>query len=327
LRKKLQVFVSSTYEDLKSDRQAAVSAILKAGHIPAGMELFTSCDKSQMDTIRRWIDESDVYMLILGGRYGSVEPKTEVSYTELEYDYALEQDKPLFAVVINDNALEARVMEVGTHLMEKENPKLLSMFRDKVLSNISSFFSDDKDIKLCVYESLSDFAKNRDLKGWVSSEEVVNSQSLLDEITRLNKENDNLKQKLDNAEQKLAKPSKVKGFEDEFDELIDLLKATEINVPPNISPTDEDYKANLLSLFLGQKETLITGVSNKAGSSDLMSFLYFNVAPKLQIHGLVVNEKVASVMWRRFAITQKGTALLAHLQKKSVLKTRYNKWL
>jgi len=322
LRKKLQVFVSSTYEDLKSDRQAAVSAILKAGHIPAGMALFTSCDKSQMDTIRRWIDESDVYMLILGGRYGSVEPKTEVSYTELEYDYALEQDKPLFAVVINDNALEARVMEVGTHLMEKENPKLLSMFRDKVLSNISSFFSDDKDIKLCVYESLSDFAKNRDLKGWVSSEEVVNSQSLLDEITRLNKENDNLKQKLDNAEQKLAKPSKVKGFEDEFDELIDLLKATEINVPPNISPTDEDYKANLLSLFLGQKETLITGVSNKAGSSDLMSFLYFNVAPKLQIHGLVVNEKVASVMWRRFAITQKGTALLAHLQKKSVLKTK-----
>ncbi|MCV5233546.1 DUF4062 domain-containing protein, partial [Escherichia coli] len=72
MKKKLQVFVSSTYEDLKHDRQAAVSAILKAGHIPAGMELFTSGDQSQMDTIRRWIDESDVYMLILGGRYGSV---------------------------------------------------------------------------------------------------------------------------------------------------------------------------------------------------------------------------------------------------------------
>ncbi|MCV5223073.1 DUF4062 domain-containing protein, partial [Escherichia coli] len=32
MKKKLQVFVSSTYEDLKHDRQAAVSAILKAGH-------------------------------------------------------------------------------------------------------------------------------------------------------------------------------------------------------------------------------------------------------------------------------------------------------
>src|SRR5690606_30506422 len=123
MKKKLQVFVSSTYEDLKIDRQAAVSAILKAGHIPAGMELFTSGDKSQMETIRRWIDESDVYMLILGGRYGSVEPTTGVSYTELEYDYALELEKPLFSVVIKDDTLEERVKKDGTNLMEKENPK------------------------------------------------------------------------------------------------------------------------------------------------------------------------------------------------------------
>lgn len=189
MKKKLQVFVSSTYEDLKHDRQAAVSAILKAGHIPAGMELFTSGDQSQMDTIRRWIDESDVYMLILGGRYGSVEPTTQVSYTELEYDYASQQGKPLFAVVISEDALEVRVREFGTSLMEKENPKQLKDFRDKALSNISSFFSDEKDIRLCVYESLSDFAANRDLKGWVSSDEVLNSQALLDEIATLREEN------------------------------------------------------------------------------------------------------------------------------------------
>lgn len=67
--KKLQVFISSTFVDLKEERQAAVQAILKAGHIPAGMELFTAGDKSQMETITRWIDESDIYMLILGGRY------------------------------------------------------------------------------------------------------------------------------------------------------------------------------------------------------------------------------------------------------------------
>ncbi|WP_210422467.1 DUF4062 domain-containing protein [Spirosoma sp. KCTC 42546] len=38
-RRKLQVFVSSTYTDLKEERQAAVEAILTARHIPAGMEL------------------------------------------------------------------------------------------------------------------------------------------------------------------------------------------------------------------------------------------------------------------------------------------------
>lgn len=319
MKKKLQVFVSSTYEDLKVDRQAAVSAILKAGHIPAGMELFTSGDKSQMDTIRRWIDESDVYMLILGGRYGSVEPTTGVSYTELEYDYALELEKPLFAVVIKDDALEERVKQSGTHLMEKENPKQLSMFREKVLSNISSFFSDEKDIRLCVYESLSDFSSNRDLKGWVSSDEIVNSQSLLDEISRLNKENEELKQKLENAEKKITKPSKSKYDEEEFEELIKILEATEVKIPSSLTGGVEDRVDTLLSLFLGQKEYFVTGVTNKARGTELMSFLYFNVAPKLQIHSLVLNEKVASVMWRRFSITQKGTALLAYIDKKRLL--------
>lgn len=320
MKKKLQVFVSSTYEDLKIDRQSAVSAILKAGHIPAGMELFTAGDKSQMDTIRRWIDESDIYMLILGGRYGSVEPTTEVSYTELEYDYALEQEKPLFAVVIKEGALEARVKEHGTHLMEKENPKQLATFREKVLSNISSFFSDEKDIRLCVYESLSDFSSNRDLKGWVSSKEIVNSQSLLDEVTRLNQENEELKQKLENAEKKISKPSGERKSNEDFDELVKVLEATEVNIPAKLTSGDEEKTLDLLSLFLGQKESFVTGVTNKASQTDGMSFLYFNVAPKLQIHGLVLNEKVAGVMWRRFSITQKGTELLAYLEKKRLLK-------
>lgn len=84
-KKKLQVFVSSTFKDLREDRQAAVEAILTAKHIPAGMELFASGDESQMSVIKRWIDQSDVYLLILGGRYGSIEPNSGKSYTHLEF--------------------------------------------------------------------------------------------------------------------------------------------------------------------------------------------------------------------------------------------------
>lgn len=67
MKKKLQVFISSTYTDMRAERQAAVEAILRAGHIPAGMELFAAGDESQLETICRWIDDSDVFMLILGG--------------------------------------------------------------------------------------------------------------------------------------------------------------------------------------------------------------------------------------------------------------------
>src|SRR5215471_3135221 len=106
VKKKLQVFISSTYTDMVAERQAAVEAILRAGHIPAGMELFAAGDESQLETIRRWIDDSDVFMLILGGRYGSIEPKAGKSYIELEYEYALEKKKPLFAAVISDANLD-----------------------------------------------------------------------------------------------------------------------------------------------------------------------------------------------------------------------------
>lgn len=73
MEKKYQVFISSTYTDLIEERQKAVEAILNAGHIPAGMELFHAGDETQKDLISEWIEDSDIYVLILGGRYGSLD--------------------------------------------------------------------------------------------------------------------------------------------------------------------------------------------------------------------------------------------------------------
>src|SRR5579862_9096926 len=128
IRKRLQVFVSSTFSDLIPERQAAVEAILSSGHIPAGMELFSASNESQMEVIKQWIDESDVYLLILGGRYGSVEPKTEKSYTQLEYEYALSQGKPLFACVMTELGLDERVKTRGKAVLEPDNPQKLKEF-------------------------------------------------------------------------------------------------------------------------------------------------------------------------------------------------------
>ncbi|MGE5296150.1 MAG: DUF4062 domain-containing protein, partial [Solirubrobacterales bacterium] len=189
IRKRLQVFVSSTYSDLIAERQAAVEAILTAGHIPAGMELFTSGDESQMDVIKQWIDESDVYLLILGGRYGSVEPKSGKSYTQLEYEYALSQNKPLFACAIVDSALEARVKTQGTRIIEIAEPKKLKAFRELVLTKTVRFWEDSKDIKIAISETLAHFARRNDLTGWVRPSHEANMPALADEITRLSKEN------------------------------------------------------------------------------------------------------------------------------------------
>ncbi|QDT56709.1 hypothetical protein Pan44_47660 [Caulifigura coniformis] len=110
--KKLQVFVSSTYLDMTEERQAAVQAILMAGHIPAGMELFASGDQTQLEVIKRWIRESDAFFLILGGRYGSVEPLSGKSYVQLEYEYANDLGKSCFTAVITDAGLNRKLTDL-----------------------------------------------------------------------------------------------------------------------------------------------------------------------------------------------------------------------
>lgn len=191
--RKLQVFVSSTFNDLIRERQAAVEAILTAGHIPAGMELFTAGDESQMDVIKQWINESDVYLLILGGRYGSIEPISGKSYTQLEYEYAISKSKPFFACVIKDAAIEARVKMEGRSVLETENPSNLKEFRATVLTKVSKFWDDTKDIKIAVAETLSGFARREDLVGWVRASTQSDLPALADEIARLSKENANLR--------------------------------------------------------------------------------------------------------------------------------------
>ena len=199
IRKRLQIFVSSTYSDLIQERQAAVEAILTAGHIPAGMELFTSGDESQMEVIKQWIDESDVYLLILCGRYGSVEPKTGKSYTQLEYEYALEKGKPLFACAITETALESRVKIHGSSAIETDNPQKLKDFRELVLSKMVRFWDDSKDIKISIGETLAHFSRRDDLNGWVRSQQEADMPALADEIARLSKENARLRSQIETS--------------------------------------------------------------------------------------------------------------------------------
>src|SRR5262245_14912923 len=120
MKRRLQVFVCSTYEDLRLERQSAVEAILKAGHIPAGMELFTAGSETQLQVIQRWIEDSDVFLLVLGGRYGSIEPTSGLSYTEVEFDFARKQNKPFFSIVITEEGLEAKVKTFGLGAMEQQ---------------------------------------------------------------------------------------------------------------------------------------------------------------------------------------------------------------
>lgn len=194
---KHQVFVSSTFVDLQAERQAAVQAILQAGHIPAGMELFAAEDRSQMQVIQAWINESDIYMLILGSRYGSVDPASGQSYTEVEYRYALENGKAVFALVLSDDAINEKHRVMGAKA--SDNPMALKEFRSFVMTKVVRVVSSLDQVKLGVLESLQTLTRNRTLGGWTRIES--GGPDLTGEMARLSAENAELRTALSKAPQ------------------------------------------------------------------------------------------------------------------------------
>lgn len=236
-KKKLQVFISSTFIDLKHERQAAVEAILTAGHIPAGMELFTAGDESQMNVIKRWIDESDIYLLRLGGRYGSLEPMTKKSYIQLEYEYAVEKEKPLFTVVIDKSVIEDRVKQFGTAVIETENSQKLREFRALVLSKLVKFWHDPRDIKLAILETLSEFERRPELAGWISGRDSVNGGALVEEFARLTKENSELREQLSHR----SSVGTYSGLS--YEQMYELLSKTTLDITLLSDKNSETIKA------------------------------------------------------------------------------------
>jgi len=151
------------------------------------MELFAAGDESQMAVIRRWIDESDVFMLILGDRYGSIERESLKSYIHLEYEYALAQRKPLFAVI-------RRADPIASHAVE--HSEQLAAFRTLVQEKMVRWWNEPNDIKLAIHETLAEFARRSELKGWVRGEDNVNVGAISEEIARLSSENASMRQRL-----------------------------------------------------------------------------------------------------------------------------------
>lgn len=308
---------------MKDERQAAVEAILKSGNIPAGMELFTSGNESQLQTIMRWIDESDIYVLLLGGRYGSIENSSGISYTEVEYNYAVSQKKPYFAIVISDKALIKKYEVLGSDAIENENPNKLKEFRERVLSNISSFYEEPKDIKLGIHETLQDFKDRFEFSGWVTGSDMDKFELLLEENRNLRLKIDELLTKSRTEKETPMQKKGTKGNIDEDDtdflELFELLNKMTIKTD-KFTSDNQMLEYSIVEVLLKYRGIMITGIYNRYDMSDRDKVLFFNVFPKLATHELAENQSVTGVRYRRFVLSKKGIKLLAFIDKKNIQK-------
>lgn len=188
--KRYQVFVSSTFEDLQDERKEVMQALLELDCIPAGMELFPASNDDQWSLIKRVIDDCDYYLLIVGGRYGSIGDKG-ISYTQMEFEYALSQDKPIISF-LHKNPTS---IPVGKSEQDPEKRKKLEDFRELAKKKLIKTWDTPENLGSVVSRSMVRLIKDFPAEGWVKSGSAVDEKSI-HEIARLQKENNDLKEKL-----------------------------------------------------------------------------------------------------------------------------------
>mgnify|MGYP002680337838 CR=1 FL=1 len=156
--KRYQIFISSTFKDLEEERRLLTQTILRKGYYPAGMEWFPGIDEEQFDYIKQVIDDSDYYVLILGGLYGSINSDGK-SYTEKEYDYALEKGKKIISMVQKNPAIT-----------EDDDARKIkfTQFRKKVMdSRLVSFWNNQEELISKFVTNLELTISKFPMQGWI----------------------------------------------------------------------------------------------------------------------------------------------------------------
>lgn len=184
MNKRYQVFVSSTYADLREERSRVIQTLMEMDCIPSGMELFPAADEDQFEFIKKVIDDCDYYLLIIGGRYGSTTTEG-VSYTEKEYEYAISNGLKVIALLHQ----EPDSIPVGKTDKDADLAKRLEVFRSKVQKGrLVKYWRTAEELPGIVSLSLSKTIKTYPAAGWVRGSAAASTE-VLEEINELRKKN------------------------------------------------------------------------------------------------------------------------------------------
>lgn len=317
MEKKYQVFISSTYTDLKKERKKAQEIMLAADCIPAGMEAFVASNAEQFDVIKKVIALCDYYVLIIGGRYGSINKETGLSYTEMEYEYAVSIGMPILVFAIDDSVhLSQKKKET-----EEDKIKKLRSFKKRALANrLASVWKTEADLVGQIAVAIMKAKQDIERPGWVRGEYESGINKLLKQIADLQAENATLKKQ----HEEIEKTKEYKGiFVDEMNKT-ETLHFTEI-VLMLTSSTTIDHKSITLTVREIFKSISIRFTGNIA--QDKFVELFSCLCP-----GYYVNSQEALKLLRLFSflgligstITDNGQELFFLTQMGKEYMNRYN---
>ncbi|NGZ11578.1 MAG: DUF4062 domain-containing protein [Nitrospira sp. LK70] len=160
-----RVFISHTsefakYPEKRSFIDAAIAAVNRVGSVPSDMGYFTARDEKPAEYCKQCVRECDVYIGVIGLRYGSpVRDRSDVSYTELEFEAATEapaQKRFIFLLDPEASVPLGRFMDVKYGDRQEQFRKRLSD-----AGVMCKPFSDVHELEKLIYQALKEDEKER----------------------------------------------------------------------------------------------------------------------------------------------------------------------
>jgi len=264
MEKRYQVFLSSTYADLKEERRKVMQALMEMDCIPAGMELFPAADEEQLEFIMKVIDDCDYYIIIVGGKYGST-TNEGISYTEKEYEHALSRGIKVIAL------LHESPDEISFAKSES-NPDLrkrLDEFREKLKDGrLVKFWRTADELPGLVVLSLAKAIKMYPAVGWIRANSVATETHLV-ELNELRKQNDELKIELQRLTSYVTPVTEnIAGLDENF-----VIRCSYRRDGDRFR-NDTDKSVSWRKLFAGVAPYLLEPLSEALFKSKIVNFLF-----------------------------------------------------
>ena len=168
---KKNIFISSTYVDLQEYRKEVWELLSKNEYINIlGMEKFGARKETPLETCLNAVSRADIYIAIIAERFGSIEEKSKKSFTQLEYEKALEEDKEILIYLID----EEHALINPINIEHGNNYDLLKNFKQLLKEKHTvDFFKNPKDLSEKIKNRLSELIKE--------SEEIINENTSFNE--------------------------------------------------------------------------------------------------------------------------------------------------
>ena len=168
----LKVFLSSTFKDLSSERQAVEAAIQRMAAQYIGMEYFGSFADEPLKKCLNKVKSANVIVLVLGHKYGFVPNGSSISMTETEYREAMDKSIPVLPYLLKEDLFSAK---------SDDDPRLTELKEELKLTHGVTWFTSQEDL---AWKVISDLA--REFSNSLSSEKLsadkVQNQILIDQI-------------------------------------------------------------------------------------------------------------------------------------------------